>query len=85
MLNGIKSVIILLISFLRDTMTFAESVRITRTKLNLTQEALAHELGVSFATVNRWENGSYNPSRLAQKAFQDFCKNNHICVEDNDE
>lgn len=66
-------------------MTFAESVRITRTKLKLTQEALAHELGVSFATVNRWENGSYNPSRLAQKAFHDFCKNNHICVEDNDE
>ena len=30
------------------------------------QEDLARELGVSFATVNRWENGKTKPSRLAQ-------------------
>jgi putative transcriptional regulator len=66
-------------------MTFAESIRITRTKLRLTQEELAHELGVSFATVNRWENGSYNPSRLAQKAFHDFCKDKSVCIEDYDD
>ena len=66
-------------------MTFAENIRLARIKLRLTQEELAHVLGVSFATVNRWENGSYNPSRLAKKAFQDFCKNNNICIEDNDE
>lgn len=29
------------------------------------QEDLARELGVSFATVNRWENGKTKPSRLA--------------------
>ncbi len=62
-------------------MTFAESVRIARIKLQLTQEELAHALGVSFATVNRWKNGSYNPSRLAQKAFHDFCKNNRVYIE----
>ena len=27
---------------------------------------LARNLGVSFATVNRWENGKTKPSRLAQ-------------------
>lgn len=66
-------------------MTFSENIKMTRTKLRLTQEELAHELGVSFATVNRWENGSYNPSRLAQKVFYDFCKNKNICLEDRDE
>lgn len=59
-------------------MTFAEEVKNVRTKLNLTQEDLAHKLGVSFATVNRWENGSYNPSRLAKRTFDDFCKSNNI-------
>lgn len=66
-------------------MSFAEQVKHVRTELKLSQEGLAQVLGVSFATINRWENGNYNPSRLAQKAFQDFCKNNNVCVEDCDE
>lgn len=59
-------------------MSFAENVKFVRTQLKLSQEDLARELGVSFATINRWENGSYNPSRLAKKAFEDFCKKNNI-------
>ncbi len=35
-------------------------------------KALAHALGVSFATVNRWENGKTNPSKLAQVTFDNF-------------
>ncbi len=63
-------------------MDFAEKVKHVRSQLKLSQEDLAHELGVSFATINRWENGSYNPSRLAKKAFDDFCKENNIAEED---
>ncbi len=37
-----------------------------RAKLDLTQEALADRLGVSFATVNRWEGGDTKPQRAAQ-------------------
>lgn len=59
-------------------MVFAEQVKMVRKILNLSQEELAHELGVSFATVNRWENASYNPSRLAKKAFDDFCNERQI-------
>lgn len=62
-------------------MSFAERVKYVRTLLKLSQEELAHKLGVSFATINRWENGSYNPSRLALKAFDDFCKENEILEE----
>jgi DNA-binding transcriptional regulator YiaG len=36
-----------------------------REKLGLTQEALAHILGVSFQTINRWERGLFSPSPLA--------------------
>jgi DNA-binding transcriptional regulator YiaG len=36
-----------------------------RKKLGLSQEALAHVLGVSFQTINRWESGAFKPSRLA--------------------
>ena len=59
-------------------MSFAEKIKFVRTELKLSQEDLARELGVSFATINRWENGSYNPSRLAKKAFEDFCEKRTI-------
>ena len=59
-------------------MSFAEKVKKVRSELKLSQEEFAHELGVSFATINRWENGSYNPSRLVKKAFEDFCKKRTI-------
>ena len=63
--------------------SFAEKVKLVRTELKLSQEDLARELGVSFATINRWENGSYNPSRLAKKAFEDFCNEKNIKFEAN--
>jgi len=56
------------------TKPFSEQVKAVRTALNLSQEELAHALGVSFATVNRWENGKTNPSKLAQRQFEQFCE-----------
>ena len=38
-----------------------------RARLGLTQAELATRLGVSFATVNRWENGQTKPSPLSWK------------------
>ncbi len=61
-------------------MSFAEKVKIVRTELKLSQEDLARALGVSFATINRWEKGSYNPSRLVKKAFESFCKKQTIII-----
>jgi len=45
-----------------------------RKKLGLTQEQLAHKLGVSWATVARWERGKGAPSPLAQKAIENLLK-----------
>jgi|GEM_PF-43802 len=40
---------------------FAALVRRVRAARGLTQEALAREMGVSFATINGWENGRHRP------------------------
>lgn len=37
------------------------AVRIIRRALGMSQERLAHELGVAFSSVNRWENGKNSP------------------------
>ena len=39
----------------------ADSLRLIRDELGISQEALARELGVSFSTVNRWETGAVVP------------------------
>lgn len=44
---------------------FPEFIADLRTTLSLTQEKLAHLLGVTFPTVNRWEKGKGKPSPLA--------------------
>ncbi|MEH1864863.1 MAG: helix-turn-helix transcriptional regulator [Nostoc sp.] len=45
-------------------------VRETRQYLKLSQVKLATMLGVSFHTVNRWENGRTRPSPLAMKQIE---------------
>jgi DNA-binding XRE family transcriptional regulator len=54
--------------------TFPELVREVRRQLEISQEELAHKLGVSFATINRWENGKTTPFKLARGQFDAFCK-----------
>ena len=44
-------------------------LRAVRASLNLTQQQLAERLGVSFATVNRWEGGTTKPQKAAQEAI----------------
>lgn len=40
-------------------------VRELRCMMQLSQEKFADELGMTFATINRWENGHATPSPLA--------------------
>ena len=44
---------------------YSERIKRLRGQLGLTQTQLAEMLGVSFATVNRWENNQARPSQLA--------------------
>jgi len=54
--------------------SFSALVKEIRRQLSLSQEDLARQLGVSYATVNRWENGLSKPSKLAKAKLESFCK-----------
>ena len=41
----------------------SEQIKTVRTQLGMSQQAFAAALGVSFATVNRWENGKAKPQK----------------------
>lgn len=62
---------------------FAAKVKYLRARLMLTQEALAKELGVSFATVNRWESQCRTPQFLSREKFFGFCKKMRIIFPEN--
>lgn len=59
-------------------MTFADKVKYVRMKLYLSQAQLAKEIGVSFATVNRWESKGYEPQLASLGRFNDFCEKHGI-------
>ena len=48
---------------------FPNVLRAIRTSLDLTQEQLGDRLGVTFATVNRWEGGATRPQKAAREAI----------------
>ena len=50
-------------------MEIKSTLRAIRASLDLTQQELADRLGVSFATVNRWEAGTTKPQKAAQEAI----------------
>ena len=63
-------------------MTFGEKVKHARTALKLSQEKFAVLLGVSFATVNRWEKGHAMPTYETLERFNALCKQNKINIEE---
>ena len=48
--------------------------------LNLSQTEFAELLNISFATVNRWENGRAVPNKLAQSTLYELCKAYNVPV-----
>ena len=53
-----------------------------RSHLNMSQTELAEHLNVTFATVNRWENGRAIPNKLAQTRLYEICKEGSVPVYD---
>jgi putative transcriptional regulator len=47
-----------------------EHIKSLRKSLGLTQEQLADRLGVSFTSINRWENSQTKPSKLAKRQIE---------------
>lgn len=65
----------------RIVMEFGEKIKYARKKLYMSQDMMAKQLGVAFATVNRWESGRCKPNYGSQKAFAEFCKTNGFDVD----
>jgi len=54
-------------------MPFSSEVKKIRLSSFLNQAEFAKTIGVSFTTVNRWENGKAQPNIKAMKALKAFC------------
>ena len=55
-------------------MNLIQNLEQYRLEHKITQEHLAKELGVAFATVNRWLNGKYKPRKIQQYHIEKFLK-----------
>ena len=63
-------------------MTYSKGILSLRKKMLLTQTELAKKLGVSFATVNRWENGEHQPTMKFKRKLAPLFKKYGIVVEE---
>jgi len=75
--NFIKNAEIVLIKRLGEVyyMKYDVAIKKLREKMIVSQEELSEILGVSLITVNRWENGKYEPTiRLKRKLNDLFLK-----------
>lgn len=66
-------------------MKFCDKLKVVRKKLNISQETLARELGVSFATINRLETDKSYPSYATLNRFDCFCRKNDISFKGDDQ
>ncbi len=63
-------------------MTVSEKLLRIRAEKSMSQEKLAKELGVSFATINRWENGRTEPTKRYALVIDEYCRKNNIEVKE---
>ena len=59
-------------------MNWSKIIKDLRNIMMLTQTELAEVLEVSFASINRWENGRYVQSIIIKRRIKDLCKKNNI-------
>mgnify|MGYP001136337171 CR=1 FL=1 len=62
-------------------MTYAQKIKKLREVLLITQQELADLLGVSIVTVNRWENGKFEPTMKMKRKIVELSKTNNIELE----
>ncbi len=65
-------------------MTYSEAIKKLRSKLILTQTEFGELFGVSFATVNRWENGRFEPTIKLKRKLAPYFEKYKIEVGEDD-
>ncbi len=61
-----------------NNLSFSEQVKTVRVLLQLTQTELAQQIGISYATVSRWERENRTPHLAMVGKFYSFCMRNEI-------
>ena len=61
---------------------YQKAVKELRDKLIMTQQEFAQFLGVSFASINRWETGANKPTTIIKRKIVELCKKNNINLEE---
>lgn len=54
-------------------MNIGETIKSIRRTVLLSQKEFAEEIGVSFSSINRWENNKAIPNFQALKKIKEFC------------
>lgn len=57
-------------NFKKNEMNYSEKIKEYRDKVLITQTELANQLGVSFASVNRWEKGKFEPTMKVKRKLR---------------
>lgn len=64
---------------------YKTAVKELRDKLIMTQQEFAEYIGVSLASINRWETGTNKPTTTAKRRIVELCKENNIKLEEKGE
>ena len=63
-------------------MNYSKLIKELREKMILSQAELAELLGVSFASVNRWEMGHHEPTIKSKRKIVALCKKHKIRIDE---
>lgn len=66
-------------------MNWSKIIKNLRTKMLLSQSELANILDVSFASINRWENGHNEPTIKVKRKIKELCEQYNINIVSNNE
>lgn len=59
---------------------YRKAVKELRDKLIMTQQEFAEYLGVSFASINRWESGNNKPTTVVKRKIVELCIKNNVKI-----
>jgi putative transcriptional regulator len=59
-------------------LSFCHDMKAIRQKCLMSQTEFAYAIGVSFATISRWESGKNKPNFKTMKLINNFCETNGI-------
>lgn len=63
-------------------MNWAKNIKKLRDRMLVTQTELSTILGVSYVSINRWENGVHDPTMKAKRKLMELFKKYKINVEE---